>query len=232
MMKKLCLFLSFLLLLYVPLPVLADDATKANLDFYYVQCDDRWKDIYVGDLTIAESACGIAALCNAVYYLTGVAPDLIEMANWAHDGKLFNAPGVPGCYRSVFYYAGLENGNAFGFEATNVIYGSIRSQEIIDCLQNGGTVAVHVPGHFMAVVDYNPETERFLVIDPMPGDYGRYDNRRKGLTNAGGNWLTADDLSKGNIAVDCYSLFTRKISDAQREAVQTPAQNALLAGIG
>lgn len=231
-MKKLCILLSLLLLFNTPLPVCADDSTKANLDFYYVQCDDRWKDIYIGDLTIAQSACGIATICNAVYYLTGVAPDLVEMATWAHNGRLLNAPGVPGCYRSVFYYAGLENGGTYGFEATNIIYGTIRSQEVVDCLQSGGTVALHVPGHFMAAVDYDPVTERFLVIDPMPGDYGRYDNRRKGLTNAGGNWLTADDLSKGNIAVDCYALFTRKLSDAQREAVQIPAQNALLAGIG
>lgn len=230
-MKKLCIFLSLLLLFNTPLSVHADDSTKANLDFYYVQCDDRWKDIYVGDLTIAQSACGIATLCNAVYYLTGVAPDLVEMANWAHDGKLFNAPGVPGCYRSVFYYAGVELGNTYGFVATQNTYGSMHTQEIKDCLLSGGTVAVHVPGHFMAVVDYNPETERFLVIDPMPGDYGRYDNRRKGLTNAGGNWLTADELSVGNIAVDCYVLFTRTLSDAQREAVQIPAQNALIMGI-
>ena len=230
-MKKLSFLLALLLLLAVPTPVGADDATKANLDFYYVQCDDRWKDIYVGDLTIAESACGIATLCNAVYYLTGVQTDLVSLANWAHDGGLFNAPGVPGCYRSVFYYAGKNLGSTYGFSATDVIYGSIRDKQITDCLQNGGAVALHVPGHFMAVVDYNPETERFLVIDPMPGDYGRYDNRRKGITNAGGNWLSADDLSNGNVKVDCFSLFTRTLSDAQRESVQNPARDALLLGL-
>ena len=230
-MKKLSFLLALLFLFTAPNPVGADDSTKANLDFYYVQCDDRWKDIYVGDLTIAESACGIATLCNAVYYLTGIAPDLVETASWAHDGGLFNAPGVPGCYRSVFYYAGRDLGKTYGFEAKNVIYGSMKDKQITDCLQNGGMVAVHVPGHFMAVVDYDPATEKFLVIDPMPGDYGRYDNRRKGLTNAGGNWLTADDLSQGNIKVDCFSLFSRTLSDTQREAVQTPARDALLAGI-
>ncbi len=218
--------------MYVPMPVHADESTKANLDVYYLQCDDRWKDVYMGDLTLAESACGIATLCNAVYYLTGVAPDMVEMAQWAHDGGLFNAPGVPGCYRSVFYHAGREHGSTYGFDATNVIYGSIRSEEIKDCLLSGGTVALHVPGHFMAVVDYDPVSEKFLVIDPMPGDNGRYDTRRRGLTNTGGDWLTAEALSQGFINVDCYALFTRTLSDAQRDAVQIPAQNALLEGIG
>lgn len=231
-MKKLCILLSVLLLSLTCSPVCADDSTEAFLELTYVQCDDRWKNEQVGILTIAESACGIATICNAVYYLTGVEMDLVNTAIWANEAGLFNLPGVPGCYRSVFYHAGEEYGAELGFTATQYTGGTSHSEEIINHLQSGGTVAVHVPGHFMALVDYDPQTEKFLVIDPMPGDEGRYDTRRRGFTHTTGDWLTAEDLSKGYITVDGYSLFTRTLSDKEREAVQTPALNALLAGIG
>ena len=205
-MRKLCLLLSLALLLVLPV-----SAEEAFLEVTYRQCDDAWKDIPVGDLTIAESACGIATVCNAVYYLTGERMDLVAVANWAHEAGLFNAPGVPGCYRSVFYHASQEYGSAYGFAATQYKSGSIRTQALIDHLLAGGTAALHVPGHFMAAVDYNPETEKFLIIDPMPGDYGRYDNRRKGITHSTGDWLTAEELSAGYVKVDGYALHPRAL---------------------
>ena len=225
-MRKLCLLLSLALLLALPV-----SAEEANLELTYRQCDDEWKDIPVGDLTIAESACGIATVCNAVYYLTGERMDLVAVANWAHEAGLFNAPGVPGCYRSVFYHASQEYGSTYGFSATQYKSGSIRTQALIDHLLAGGTAALHVPGHFMAAVDYNPETEKFLIIDPMPGDYGRYDNRRKGITHSTGDWLTAEELSAGYVKVDGYALFTRIPSEKEIQTYVDTAVKASLAAL-
>lgn len=57
----------------------------------YIQCDDRWKDIQVGTLTIAQSAFAFAfaTICNAVYYLTGREMDPVETAFWANGVGLF-----------------------------------------------------------------------------------------------------------------------------------------------
>ena len=189
-MKKICFVLALLMLLALPV-----SAEKAELEVTYRQVDDGWKDIPVGDLTIAESACGIATICNAVYYLTGRKTDLVELSNWAHEAGLFNAPGVPGCYRSVFYHAGETHGATYGFTATKFLYGDIYDKQLLSHLEKGGTAALHVPGHFMAVIDYDAENGLFLVIDPLPGDYGRYDRRRKGVTHTGGDWLTAAQLT-------------------------------------
>lgn len=233
MKKGLLVFLCLCVLLhvFVCLPVSADDTTKANLSVYYLQSDPRWADIPVGSLTIAESACGIAATCNAVYYVTGQQPDLPAVAKWAHEAGLLNAPGVPGCYRSVFQRAGEQYGGQYGFTATEFRYGSVKSSELLSHLASGGTAALHVPGHFMTVIKYDEQTKRYLVIDPLPGDVGRYDRRRAGLTHTGGDWLTADALSQGIIAVDGYALFSRTLSDRERDVFLPACTAASLKGL-
>lgn len=225
-MKKLCLLLALLMLFALPV-----SAEEAKLEVTYRQVDDKWKDIPVGDLTIAESACGIATICNAVYYLTGQETDLVELSNWAHDAGLFNAPGVPGCYRSVFYHAGVAHGETYGFTATKFLYGDIYDSQLTTHLLAGGTAALHVPGHFMAVIDYDPEKELYLVIDPLPGDYGRYDRRRKGITHTDGDWLTAEQLTQGYVDVDGFALFTRVLSETEEEKVIQTAVSASLAAL-
>ena len=225
-MKKFCVILACVMLLALPV-----SAEEAFLEVTYRQCDDAWKDIPMGDLTIAESACGIATICNAVYYLTGREMDLVSVAEWAHEEGLFNAPGVPGCYRSVFFHASEAYGSAYGFTATKYQSGDIRSEKLLLHLQAGGTAALHVPGHFMAAVDYDPETGKFLIIDPMPGDYGRYDNRRKGITHSTGDWLTSEELTKGYVKVDGFALFTRVPSEEEIQAYVDTAVAASLAAL-
>lgn len=197
----------------------------AGLTLTYTQCDPRWADIQVGRLNIAESACGIATVCNAVYYLTGAELDLVEVARWANGKGLYNA-GIEGCYRSVFYESGVQYGKACGYRATGFQTGTIRSDELMAHLRAGGVAAVHVPGHFMTVVTYDEATARYLVIDPMPGDNGRYDTRRRGMTHTDGDWKTADQLSESFIAVDGYALFTRFLTDREREVILPAAAAA------
>lgn len=226
-------FLCILLCAVLCLPLCAwqTRAESAGLETTFVQCDDRWKDIQVGTLTIVQSACAIATICNTVYYLTGQEMDLVETAFWANGAGLFNANGVEGSYRSIFYHSGNTYGGSYGYTATAFQYGGIRSQALIDHLLSGQTAALHVPGHFMSAIDYDEATGRYLVIDPMPGDTGRYDTRRKGLTHTDGDWFTAEELSEGFIAVDGYALFYRTLSDSEREAILPTVTAASLAGL-
>ena len=225
--------LCILLCLAVCLPFCAwqTRAESAGLSVTYRQCDDRWKDIQVGTLTIAQSACAIATICNAVYYLTGQEMDLVETAFWANEAGLFNANGVEGSYRSVFSQSGNTYGGEYGYTATSFQSGSIRSRALIEHLLSGQTAALHVPGHFMAAIEYDEITGQYLIIDPMPGDVGRYDLRRKGLTHTDGDWLSAEQLSEGYIAVDGYVLFYRALSDGEREAILPAVTSASLAGL-
>lgn len=226
--KLLCVLLC--LALCLPFCAVSTRAESAGLETTYLQSDERWKDVQVGTLSIVQSACAIATICNVVYYLTGQEMDLVATAFWAHEEGLFNA-GFDGSYRSVFHHSGSTYGREYGYTATSFQSGSIRSQALIDHLLSGQTAALHVPGHFMAAIDYDEETGRYLVIDPMPGDVGRYDRRRAGLTHSDGDWLTADELSEGYIDVDGFSLFTRVLSDAEKEAILPAVTSASLAGI-
>lgn len=217
--------LTFLLGLCV-IPISAEER-KANLDYYIVQSDPQWADVKVGTLTIAQSACGICGICNAVYYLTGKKLDLVKTAEWAHQKGYFNTDSVAGCYRSVFKHSTKEYGELCGYTATEFLYNSIRANELISHIKAGGTAVLHVSGHFMTLIDYNEKDQTYLVIDSMPGDVGKYDNRRKGITHLGGDWLTAETLSTGTTKVDGYSLFSRALTKDETNA----AVNASLLGL-
>ena len=226
-MKKKVLAVLLLLLLLLPLAVSAESDEQAGLKHHILQSDPAWADVMVGHLSIADSGCGLATLCNALYYLNGAEPGLVEVCKWAHDAGLYNASGVNGVYRSVYQHAGKQLGKQYGFTATEFRYGGIQTKELLNHLQNGGTAAIHVEGHFMAAVGYDPKTERVLVLDPLPGDVGRYDRRRKGITHTGGDWLNFDTLSKGIVKVDGYVLLSRAVTKKESDAVFETAKGLI-----
>ncbi|MBR4467768.1 MAG: hypothetical protein IKS34_05630 [Clostridia bacterium] len=232
-MKKL-LFRTFIVLLTVcvlcllPHSVLGvPEGEKANLSVYYVQSDSRWADVKVGTLTIAQSACGIAGICNAVYYLNGRAMDLVEVANKAHEKHYFNTDAVAGVYRSVFMHSAEWYGTEYGYSATEFLWESVKGAKLLDHLASGGTAVLHVPGHFMTLIDYDAGSGKYLIIDSMPGDVGRYDKRRAGITHTGGDWVTLETLSAGNTKVDGYVLFSRRLAGDEAESILPAAVESL-----
>lgn len=227
-MKKKALAGILCLCLLLPFAVSAESADEqAGLSRHILQSDPAWADIMIGHLSIADSGCGLASLCNALYYLNGYKADLVEVCEWAHDAGLYNPSGVNGVYRSVYQHAGKQLGRTYGFSATEFRYGNIKTKELLSHLQNGGTAAIHVEGHFMAAVGYDPATERVLVLDPLPGDVGRYDRRRKGVTHTGGDWLTFETLSAGYVKVDGYVLLFRGVTQKESDAVFDAAKGLI-----
>ena len=227
-MKKRILPLLLCLVCLLPLCVGAESADEqANLSAHCLQSDPRWADVMVGHLSIADSGCGLATLCNALYYLNGYRADLVEVCEWAHGAGLYNTSGVNGVYRSVYHHAGNAKGRNYGFTATEYRSGSIRARELLAHLQSGGTAAIHVEGHFMAAVGYDPVTERVLVLDPLPGDVGKYDRRRKGVTHTGGDWLTFETLSQGYTKVDGYVLLSRAVTQSESDALVPAAMQGI-----
>ncbi|MBP5230573.1 MAG: C39 family peptidase [Clostridia bacterium] len=209
----------------------ATEGIPANLPFYYVQCDSRWADVKVGSLTIAQSACGITGICNAVYFLNGREMDLVAVARKAHDKHYYNTDSVAGVYRSVFKHSADWYGSEYGYDATEFLWESVKGSKLLDHIAAGGPAVLHVPGHFMTLVDYDAEKGLYLVIDSMPGDVGRYDNRRKGITHSGGDWLTLSTLQTGNTKVDGYVLFSRVLADDEAAAVLPTAVRGLTRGL-
>lgn len=224
-MKKTVTLLLALLFCCLPLTAAAEKA--ADLPFCYLQTDDRWASVKIGSLTIAESGCGIAGICNAVYFLTGRRMDLKEVAEKAHEKHYYNTDSVAGVYRSVFLHSAEWYGKEYGYAATEFLWEPLTGDKLLTHIRNGGTAVLHVPGHFITLIDYDPENRLYLVIDPLPGDIGRYDRRRAGLTHTGGDWLTAETLSSGYLKTDGYVLFSRILTDDETESVKTAAVRGL-----
>lgn len=148
------------------------------------------------------------SMVNAVYNLTGGFIDPIELADWAYANKYFNQSSSGGggiCNRNVFKKAADKYGAEYGFKYIDGGAGTASSAKLREHIQNGGTAIVHVPGHFMCIVDYNATTGEYLVFDPAPNT-----GRRVGLTAENGSWKTVAQLSAGNIKIDAFYLYGLK----------------------
>jgi len=113
--------------------------------------------------TISSSGCGLLALVNAVYYMTGRFIEPAQLADWCiANGYRMNGVGtVHAMYQA---YAGAY-GEKYGFTYA----GTASSLSQINAfLQNEGTAIISTPHHLMAVVDYDPAKGGYLLLDSAP----------------------------------------------------------------
>ncbi|HEY9787730.1 MAG TPA: hypothetical protein V6D17_20245, partial [Candidatus Obscuribacterales bacterium] len=106
---------------------------------------------------------------------------LFQFAAMAALGYKSNGYDYPGTTNDQMNYVSmLASGKKIPILDNWMGYGA-RKQDIINCLKKG-TVAYIVPGHAMAIDDYDPNTDRFLVNNWWGGSGdGWYSARRLGL---------------------------------------------------
>ena len=171
----------------------------------YQQTDPHWNDTVIGGKTIGETGCGILSLVNAVNYLTGNMIDPIETAQWAHNENAFNIPAGMGTWRWALYSNIDKKYNSdYGFKVTNAGKDAgVNNEELKEHLEKGGVSVAHVPGHFIAIVEYDRDSNSFLIYDSAAS------SSRK--TAAKGTWLTARQLSGSidKMKVDWWCLITK-----------------------
>lgn len=216
----------FVLFSCIALPIKSSASTMAMKNWQqdepsvpgYVHGDQKgtwWYKVYGGG-NFGDTGCGIMSLVNAVHYVTGNFMDPLEVADWAYNKGAYS--GSWGTERSSFYpYVEAQFGAKYGFKITNTgTYGRVDDAKFIDHLKNGGTAVVHVQGHFMAVVEYDETTKKYLLWDNCAGD-GR-GGHRAGATHIAGDWLTADELegsiNKTYLTVDWYCLVSSATSSS------------------
>lgn len=154
----------------------------------YQQYWDPWGSVYYDGWSFGDTGCGIMSTVNAINYATGVFIDPIEMANWAHS--IGGYTGTDGSFNAILW-PNLEAafGKKYGFTVPNTgTWGGAGSAELMNHCANGGVAVVNIYGHFMALVNYNPATGRYLVYDSYAGVNGN-------PTTVNGDWLTVADLS-------------------------------------
>jgi hypothetical protein len=194
-----------------------------NTDPYrnFVQYDGRWGAKKYGSSTqMAQAACGVLAVVNAAFALSGQFIDPMDGAQYACDhGYRVEYNGTDEEYMKAF----AQNlGEKYGF----IYAGKTESiSGIKKCLKAGGVVTAHVPGHYVCIADYDEEKDKFLVLDshPLP--------KRK--TSPFGSWVTQKRLMTGGLQVSTAYKYTRvedagfvwNLSMQKLEALQDIATN-------
>ena len=68
-------------------------------------------------------------------------------------------------------------------------------------LKAGQTVVTHVPGHYVTIVDYNPNTKKYLLLDP------HYLPKRK--TCPYGDWVSAKTLTGDSLFAYIFFFYEK-----------------------
>ncbi len=170
------------------------------------QNDAQWKNYYYGSGNLYNTGCGIFSLVNAVGYLTGLRMSVTSTASWFHSIGGYNVTGGEGTYRTVVYpKVQAKYGATYGFtvdcgSGDTGYWQTSSSTTLKNHLANGGVAVGHVPGHFIALVDYNYSTNKFHVYDSYP-------TTARG-TGTGDCWLTQSALATGKMDLDWFCLLT------------------------
>ena len=159
----------------------------------YRQAGQSWSSHYYGyasaadrkagkHATIGSGGCGVLSIVNAVYYMNGKFINPITLADYSVDSKNRYDGGTYDSLTCSFCNAkGASYGIKFVKDAKTVA-------DIKANLQAGNVAVVHVEGHFVAVVDYNASTGKYLVLDSAPA-------AKRGTSGTGYRWLTAKEFT-------------------------------------
>ncbi len=204
---------SLLLVAVMLVSVFAASAVPASAAAFTIQrqWDSQWKSVYVGGRTLYDTACGIFSIVNAVGYLTGDAPDVVSAAKWANSIGAFNTASFGGTDRSVLYpRIQAKYGETYGFTCDvgtgSGYWAGSSSTKLKNHLANGGVAIGHVPGHFIAIVGYDPSTNYFHVYDSAPSS--TRGTATYGDTGLGDCWVTQSRLATGKLALDWFCLLS------------------------
>ncbi len=163
------------------------------------QYGNEWSSYPYGDGNIGNSGCGAMAIVNAVRYLTGNTMDIYDLADWASANEYIW--GVGSAF-TIAPNAAAKYGSQYGFQLdTHYAFSSYvdacypGSEEAFDAawdtlvakLSAGEVAVTLVYNHFIAIVDYDPSTDKVLVYDPGAG--------KKRETTKSGDWKSYDELN-------------------------------------
>ncbi|MEE0378788.1 MAG: peptidoglycan-binding domain-containing protein, partial [Ruminococcus sp.] len=141
-----------------------DSTSRAQIDSYLTGIsywnNHLWTSIGSRNQTIGSSACGLFSVINSVFYKTGNFMDPTFVADWSKaNGYRTANNGVD----TRFFKAYAQNyGSTYGFSYAGS-YSSVSSA--LEHVRNGGTICGCVPGHWIAIVDYNASTGKYLMLD-------------------------------------------------------------------
>jgi len=177
----------------------------------YQQADDRWGQTLYRGQTFAATGCGLCSLTNVVNYLTGNFINPTEIADYAYSIEAYNATYFSGTHQDILYRKLDDFEKKYGFkviEGGTYFYSEpyeTSMEKLKSALKKGQGIIVLVPGHFIALCDYNEQTNSFLVYDcsSAPSVRGTY---------AYGTWVTEQEFKTvERLNIEWYGIFEQDI---------------------
>lgn len=178
----------------------------------FLQYDPAWARKDYGNVSdysgkMAAAGCGVVAITNAVYALNGQFIDPMLLADYAVE-KQYRIIGS-GTDDGIFKAAAKKYGDAYGFYFIGTTHNTLKMR---DYLKKGCVAISHVPGHYVTVADYNPKTEKYLVLDSHP--------LAKRLTSPFGNWFQWHRLESGGLTSSGYYIFSTEKGSGAYEKIK------------
>ena len=224
-MKVLRKSISLALVCVMLFALVAGSCLSASANSYVIQrqLEAKWKNYYYGGAHLYNTGCGIFSLVNAVGYLTGNSMSITEVASWAHSINAFNVNGGDGTYRLVLYpKVTARYGATYGFtlDCNNGQgwWAGSSSSLLKSHLANGGVAVGHVPGHFIALVGYDYNTNKYHVYDSAPT--AARGTNTYGETGLGDCWVTPSHLATGKLKLDWFCLLSSTGASAEYLALE------------
>ncbi len=113
--------------------------------------------------TIGSGGCGLLSVTNAVYHLTGNFLEPTMLADYAQK----TGDRVSGGTSDTFLeHVAEKYGEKYGFKYVGT---TNKESKLKKTLQNNGAAVWHKPKHFLAIVEYNPSKDKYLILDSDPG---------------------------------------------------------------
>ena len=176
-------------------------SNKSNKITVYSQQDSRWANIPYGKgpkgkaASLSDSGCGVLSLVNAIYYMNGKFIQPKTLAKYSVDNG-YRINGVGTSY-SLYKAFASSYGKSYGFKYSGTAK-SIKSTR--SHLSRGGVAIIGVPGHIMALTDYN--NGAYLILDS-------YKSPNRHTKKTGYRWLKESEF-KGNMAVSTIILLSKR----------------------
>ena len=207
----------------------------------YQQADSRWgsypfvrrdpdnlNKLQDDDLnnSIAKAACSLLSCVNCVNYKTGVFINPTELADYAikNGYRVWPQDGVV----TTFFKAFCDNfGSRAGFSYKT---STTSASAALEYVRNGNTAVYNIPGHYIAVVDYNASYDMYLILDSAAGSQkrapyilGHADTKcqRNGSAWTGVAWVKGPFLTSSDKYYLAFSAFIFSYSGASGGSVSS-----------
>ncbi|MBQ8687819.1 MAG: hypothetical protein IJ512_04640 [Ruminococcus sp.] len=152
-------------------------------------CNYPWNRGSETGNSIGLAGCSLLSVINSVYYKTGEFLNPVILAEFAL-AEGYRTPGVDGV--AISFFSGFSD--VFGESCdTAFLMSTSDAERVLEHVRSGGTSCSNIYGHWIAIVDYDPENDLYLILDSS-----HTSKRSANITwtdkENGIAWLTPDEL--------------------------------------